>query len=68
MGDRTTPTADILRLYVKAGGEIVTAGSDAHRARDVGHMLDRAYTMAREAGLKYLATFKNREVKFVKIP
>ncbi|MDR2771779.1 MAG: histidinol-phosphatase HisJ family protein [Clostridiales Family XIII bacterium] len=67
MGERTTPTADMLRLYVKAGGEIVTIGSDAHRVRDVGFMLDRAVLMAREAGLKYLATFENREVKFVKI-
>jgi histidinol-phosphatase (PHP family) len=68
MGGRTTPPADILRLYAESGGEIVTIGSDAHRTRHVGHMLDRACLMAREAGLKYLATFENREVKFVKIP
>jgi histidinol-phosphatase (PHP family) len=67
MGERTTPTADMLRLYALAGGEIVTVGSDAHRASDVGFMLDRAAAMAREAGLKYLATFEKREVKFVKI-
>jgi histidinol-phosphatase (PHP family) len=67
MGERTTPTADMLRLYVLAGGEIVTIGSDAHRVRDVGFMLDRAVSMARDAGLKYLATFENREVRFVKI-
>jgi histidinol-phosphatase (PHP family) len=67
MGDRSTPTADMLRLYVLAGGEIVTLGSDAHRAADVGFMLDRAASMARDAGLKYLATFENREVKFVKL-
>ncbi|MDR2354886.1 MAG: histidinol-phosphatase HisJ family protein [Clostridiales Family XIII bacterium] len=67
MGERTTPTADMLRLYVLAGGEIVTVGSDAHRASDVGFMLDRARGMARDAGLKYLATFENRAVKFVKL-
>jgi histidinol-phosphatase (PHP family) len=67
MGERTTPTADILRLYAQMGGEIVTIGSDAHRVRDVGYMLDRAVLMAKEAGMKYLATFENREVKFVKI-
>jgi histidinol-phosphatase (PHP family) len=67
MGERTTPTADILKLYVKTGGEIITIGSDAHRARDVGYMLDRAVLMAKEAGIKYLATFEKREVTFVKI-
>jgi histidinol-phosphatase (PHP family) len=67
MGERTTPTADILKLYVKMGGEIVTMGSDAHRVRDVGAMLDRAVRMMGDAGIKYLATFENREVKFVKI-
>ncbi|MDR2132242.1 MAG: histidinol-phosphatase HisJ family protein [Clostridiales Family XIII bacterium] len=67
MGERTTPTAEMLRLYARAGGEIMTVGSDAHRAADVGFMFDRAVHMAREAGMKYLATFENREVKFVKI-
>jgi histidinol-phosphatase (PHP family) len=68
MGERTTPTADILKLYVKMGGEIITMGSDAHRIRDVGAMLDRAVCMMEDAGIKYLATFENREVKFIKIP
>jgi histidinol-phosphatase (PHP family) len=67
MGERTTPTADILRLYVEMGGEIVTIGSDAHRAQDVGDRLDWAVLMLRDTGLKYLATFENREAKFVKI-
>ncbi|MDR2087937.1 MAG: histidinol-phosphatase HisJ family protein [Clostridiales Family XIII bacterium] len=67
MGERTTPTADMLRLYARAGGEIVTVGSDAHRVRDVGFMLDRAAQMAREAGIKYLATFEHRKVSFVKL-
>ncbi|MDR1573042.1 MAG: histidinol-phosphatase HisJ family protein [Clostridiales Family XIII bacterium] len=66
MGERTTPTADMLRLYARMGGEIVTIGSDAHRARDVGFLYDRAVRMLRDAGLKYLATFENREVRFVK--
>jgi histidinol-phosphatase (PHP family) len=67
MGERTTPAADILELYVRKGGEIVTIGSDAHRVRDVGHMLDRAVSMARDAGLQYLATFENRRARFVRI-
>jgi histidinol-phosphatase (PHP family) len=67
MGERTTPAADILKLYVRKGGEIVTIGSDAHRVRDVGHMLDRAVSMARDAGLQYLATFENRRARFVRI-
>jgi hypothetical protein len=34
----------------------------------VGAMLDRAVCMMEDAGIKYLATFENREVKYVKIP
>jgi hypothetical protein len=30
-------------------------------------MLDRAVSMARDAGLQYLATFENRRARFVRI-
>jgi histidinol-phosphatase (PHP family) len=67
MGERTTPTPDILKRYVSLGGEIITTGSDAHRLRDVGHMLNRAEQMIRDAGLNYLATFKGRKAVMVRV-
>jgi histidinol-phosphatase (PHP family) len=65
MGERTLPSAAILARYVKMGGEIITTGSDAHRAKDVGYMLDHAREMIKAAGLNRIASFKNREVRFV---
>jgi histidinol-phosphatase (PHP family) len=67
MGGRTTPSAEILRHYVRMGGETVTVGSDAHRAEDIGHMLGRAEDMARSAGLRYLAAFKDRKAEYLRI-
>jgi histidinol-phosphatase (PHP family) len=57
----TTPTMPILKLYKKLGGEIVTTGSDAHKAADVGDHLEAAGHMLREAGIDYIATYKNRK-------
>jgi histidinol-phosphatase (PHP family) len=67
MGERTHPTSDTLALYIRMGGEIITIGSDAHRVSDVGYMLDRAVFTAKDAGIKYLATYENRKVKYIKI-
>ena len=67
MGERTTPTREILQLYKDLGGEMVTTGSDAHRAKDVGYRLDYAAEMIKSVGLKYLTTFDLRKPKFIKL-
>ncbi len=67
MGERTTPSKEILQRFRELGGEIVTIGSDAHRPRDVGYGFDIAVEMIKSAGLKYLATFDQRIVNFVKL-
>jgi histidinol-phosphatase (PHP family) len=67
MGERTTPTPGILKRYVELGGEIVTTGSDAHRVRDMGYMLDFAEQMIRNAGLNYIATFKARKPVMIRL-
>ncbi len=67
MGERTTPAKEILQLYRDLGGEIVTVGSDAHRASDIGDHLDYAREMLRSAGLAYLAVFDQRKPSFIKI-
>jgi histidinol-phosphatase (PHP family) len=64
---RSIPTPEMLRLYVKLGGETITTGSDAHRPEDVGWGLERASEMIREAGLKYVATFKGRKAIYEKV-
>ncbi|MDR0887036.1 MAG: histidinol-phosphatase HisJ family protein [Clostridiales Family XIII bacterium] len=64
MGELTTPTIDMLKLYIQMGGEIITTGSDAHRPEDIGDHLDFALKMIVEAGGKYVATYRNREPIF----
>jgi len=67
MGERTTPPLEILQLFKDLGGEIITIGSDAHRARDVGDRLDYAVEMIKSVGLKYFATFDQRKLSFLNL-
>lgn len=67
MGERTTPTEEMLKLYIDLGGEIITTGSDAHRPDDVGDMIGYAQEMILRTGHKYVATFHGRKLIQVKI-
>ena len=67
LGDRTTPTIPILKLYKKLGGEIITFGSDAHREEDILYDYDVTCELLRSIGFRYLATFKDMKPSFVKI-
>ena len=67
MGERTTPAKEIFKLYKDLGGEIVTIGSDAHRMKDIGCKFDYSVEMIKSVGLKYLATFDQRKVNFIKL-
>lgn len=61
------PNLEILTLYKNLGGEILTVGSDAHLANDIGKGLLEAYEMAKVAGFKYLTTYDNRKSNFIKL-
>lgn len=67
MGERTTPSREILSLYRDLGGEILTLGSDAHRPDHVAMDLDAATQLALSLGFRYIATYKSRHVTMVKI-
>lgn len=67
MGERTTPTKEILQLYSDLGGEILTIGSDAHKPGDIGYRFDYAVEMIKSVGLKYLATYDQRKLTFVNL-
>jgi histidinol-phosphatase (PHP family) len=67
MAKRGTPTPAILKRYVELGGEIVTLGSDAHRAVDVAEGIKEGLKALKAAGLNHYATYKNRQVSLVKI-
>lgn len=67
MGDHTTPTDEILRLYKKLGGEIITVGSDAHSPNYVGSGLQWGYEKLRSLGFRYFTTFDKLIPSFVKL-
>lgn len=62
-----TPAYDILKLYYELGGEVITVGSDAHVAEDVGDRLDISYDVLREIGFRYITTFDKMKPAFHKL-
>lgn len=60
----TMPPLWCLRLYRECGGEIVTVGSDAHRARHVGAGVREGYAMLAASGFSHVAGFEKRKPVF----
>lgn len=56
-----SPALDVLGWYREEGGEILTIGSDGHRAEAVGYRLDVAVGMALDAGFRHLTSFAGRQ-------
>lgn len=54
------PALDTLRRYVELGGEWITLGSDSHKPEDLASGWQIAIGMAREAGIRWVATFEAR--------
>ena len=65
--DHPNPREEVLKRYRELGGEILTIGSDAHRAERIGYRFEDALPILREAGFRYLTVFKSREPHFLKI-
>ncbi len=61
------PTKEMLGLYKKLGGEIVTIGSDAHSPDDIGFNYRDVIELLIELDFRYITTFKDRKKTFVKI-
>ena len=59
------PSLPMLRLYKECGGEIITIGSDAHRASHVGRHFDEAYALLEAAGFQYQTIFRQRKPVFI---
>lgn len=64
---KTFPTLDFVKLFKEMGGEIITLGSDSHRACDIGKGIAAGEEIAKEAGFKYCAYFKERKPVFIKL-
>ncbi len=61
------PTLELLRLYRELGGEILTIGTDAHCAADLGSHLSDGMQLAKEAGFRYLCWFERHQPQFTAI-
>ncbi|SHN56455.1 histidinol-phosphatase HisJ family protein [Desulfitobacterium chlororespirans] len=61
------PDLDIIRLYKELGGEIITVGSDAHWAEDVGEGIQDGLERLQKAGFKYVAVYTNHQPAMIKI-
>ena len=59
------PPLSVLRWFREVGGEVVTVGSDAHGADDLGSDIALAMEMAQEAGFQTIATFEERQVRWI---
>ncbi len=66
LGD-TIPGLEIVRLYHDCGGEIITAGSDAHIVKNANIGIADAYELIKEAGFKYITAFNKHKPEFIKI-
>ena len=61
------PHPEVLRRYRELGGEIITVGSDGHRAEHIAYDFDKATEILKDAGFAYRAIFRNRKAEFVRI-
>jgi histidinol-phosphatase (PHP family) len=61
------PDLDLLKRFRALGGEIVTVGSDAHAAADVGRGIADGYGLLREAGFRHVAAYQERKVRFERL-
>lgn len=54
------PSEDILKMYKALGGEMITFGSDAHFAEDLGKGIDKGMEKAVHCGFEHITLFQNR--------
>lgn len=59
------PSQEILTLYRRLGGEIVTLGSDAHSAAEIGADIGAAADLLRQTGFSYFAVYQGRKPTFL---
>ncbi|MGL5202484.1 histidinol-phosphatase HisJ family protein [Cetobacterium sp.] len=65
--NRFYPCDNIIKRYFELGGEIITIGSDSHKASDLGKDFRRAYDFLESIGVKYISSFDQLDVSFKKI-
>jgi len=55
------PSFELVKIFREMGGEIVTIGSDAHRAQDVGKDIEKGVEVLKKAGFDGFYVFEKRK-------
>lgn len=63
----TMPPLRYVKRFRELGGEIITIGSDAHCAGDLGSNIADGMELAKEAGFAYFSFFKARQPRMMPI-
>ncbi len=66
-GHMPLPGEEILRMYRRLGGEIITLGSDAHRPGHVGLGIREGMELLRACGFAYVCTYEKMKPIFHKL-
>jgi histidinol-phosphatase (PHP family) len=66
-GENPMPSFEILKLYKKLGGKILTIGSDSHSTDQLTSKFDYTIKKLKEIGFKELSTFDSMKVNFYSI-
>jgi len=66
-GNMPLPGGEILRLYRKVGGEIITLGTDAHLGRHIGKGVPECMELLRTCGFRYFCTYEKMKPIFHKL-
>lgn len=61
------PSAEYIRRYRDKGGRLITVGSDAHYAADVGKDIPQVLSILRETGFEEICVFSRKQPVFIKI-
>lgn len=61
------PCFEIIKRYRELGGEIITAGSDAHQCNYIGYRFKDAASILKNAGFRYYTKFNKRKPEFIKL-
>ena len=57
----------LLKRYRELGGEIITVGSDGHKAEHYAYAFDKAADILKAAGFRYYTVFRGRKPEFIKL-
>ncbi len=60
----STPSVDILKLYRKMGGEIITIGSDSHKPEHLGEYMNEAKHLLKSLGYRFFCTYNEMQPVF----